>query len=1473
MNQPTPDRISQAQENLFKDIRVEGGNLVFAPTQVGTKIGKQVIIQQISRTEVTQRLLIKDSPYQGLRRFNVKDHDRFFGRDSLIADLITRVKQSGLTIVLGASGSGKSSVVRAGLIPALKKRLVNQKFYDFILTPNQDPFASLYRCLLSEEKDYRFKESEARLALQAQKSTLTQIIENLKKDKECWLFFVDQFEELFTICDDSDKRKNFIEGLVQVSKLRSRSVRIILAMRSDFLEQFSFYTELGNIASQNNILVVTEMFRDELRQAIEAPAAKHGVVFEDGLVKQIIDEVEGQKGYLPLLQYTLNLLWETECKALGADGRRHIDDHILNKESYTELEGVRGALQKRVNKIYDSFEPDEQAIAKQIFLQVVNIVETNSGTKTVSRRADRAGFVGKSIEKILTKLIDENLLVSSSAYSNHVQVSNSKPLKQTATIEIAHEILISSWDKLRGWLEEEKEVIILKHWLDAETNRWQAIRVQDESKAQDELLKGSRLEQIVDFRRKNAFGKIGGLRPEENQFIDASIAAVEQIEQDKEAQRQRELKQAKEIAKQSRRLAIGALGAVGVISLILVATFIQWSEAQRRSILASAASARANLLANRSVEGTIDAIKAAKLLDNPLLFDRETLYNQVSDTLIWANSEMKEQLRLEGVEELEFSPNSQFIIILNRRDRGAKVMLHSVTGQLLAQLETEDGIDSVEFSPDSKFLITNSGSNSSTDDPEKPSELWTTSGQLIKQFSEGDLITLSPDSKLLVRRSQENGLQLWNTTGQLIKNLSGTGQDTRTEFSPDSKILATSDTTTTLWNSSGEALIQIAGEFTKFVESDGKLVVITQDGSTTKLWDTNGSLITVISGNFEYFENEKGTIVTTQTDGSLKLWNILGQPISTSIPGALYGFAGTTLLTYDEKFGENTTAYHLWNILNQSHQAITYTFTPWSHSLSSDGQFLLTSGLENNGTQYSVKLWAIARNPITPQFVITRSYQEDVADYVFATFHPNEKSIVLYPTGPTSSFPPLIDFSGKAIIDTPSNHTNTGYLVYRSNDSRSNDSRNLKYIATAGENSSLRLWDLGGNLLAEFKASQAEVPPDEEFSPDGRLFATITTRGTMQLWDLSSSRATLFPKNQLESRSRRWIEFSPDGQLLAEYTNIPASVSLWDTSGIPIAQLTFNPEEAVSRIKFSPDGQVLAVRFDDRLKLWNITSRSFTNFQVLSSNFDFSADGQQIVTEDEGTIKVWDVASGRLLKEFKVSPESWLIGVNQDRELLIADNPDENNSSIQRWNTSGKLIQSISVSQELGYSILSPNKNLVASQLGADSDELFVRVWDSSGAVIVEKLPGELEEFSSNGELIVTTNRQEGIIYLWKIDGTLLSELPGHQSISSVRLSADNKRVVVGQDDGSRSVWDISGHLIVKLPAMQGGIRNAWFSPVDSTLLVTAGNDDTIKLLRLDDRQTLLQTTCNQISAYLQSPASDLSESDRRLCDGFITSP
>jgi energy-coupling factor transporter ATP-binding protein EcfA2 len=282
------------------------------------------------------------SPYRGLDRFEDRDPALFFGRDQLIKSLLTQLSSSPILLVLGASGSGKSSLVRAGLLPALSK-LVGSSLRYFVLVPDVNPFESLRSSLISGG----FSQSETKTLLGSEPEALAALIQRLKRSEDQWLLFIDQFEEIFTQTEES-LREKFIAALVAI--IRANSTKVILAMRADFLERLSPFPEFAKLVEKNNL--VTDMHPDELRLAIEQPAAQHGVVFQQGLVEQIIKDVQGQAGSLPLLQYTLNLLWEIEKKSLA--------NRTLNTKAYRELGGVRGALQKRADEIYASFSDSSQ---------------------------------------------------------------------------------------------------------------------------------------------------------------------------------------------------------------------------------------------------------------------------------------------------------------------------------------------------------------------------------------------------------------------------------------------------------------------------------------------------------------------------------------------------------------------------------------------------------------------------------------------------------------------------------------------------------------------------------------------------------------------------------------------------------------------------------------------------------------------------------------------------------------------------------------------------------------------------------------------------------------------------------------------------------------------------------------------------------------------------------------------------------
>jgi WD40 repeat protein len=1142
--------------------------------------------------------------------------------------------------VLGASGSGKSSVVRAGLIPELKKSLESQTFYDFIFTPNQDPFDSLYRCLLSEEKDYSFSKVQAEIVLEAKADTLTKVISTLRKDEERWLIFVDQFEELFTICDNPDKRKNFISGLVEVAKSGNSSVKIILAMRSDFLEQFSFYSDLGAIANQNNIHLVTEMYPDELRQAIEQPAAKHGVVFEEGLVEQIIKEVAGQKGYLPLLQYTLNLLWESECKTHGMDGRPNIEDRILNKRSYAVLEGVRGALQKRVNEIYSNLDQDKQIATKQMFLKLVNIIDTDSGSKAVSRRAYQDEFVGESVEKLLKKFIDENLLVSSSEFSSpeELQINDGKHLKQFATVEIAHEILLSSWDDLKHWLEQEKEAIILKNWLTGEARRWQKIFSEDEFRSKDELLKGSRLAQVLEFINKDAFKNLGGLSEQEESFINASVTWRDhqaEIERERklkeleaevalstEQEKTRILEQANKDAqvtiadgeKKRRTMIRQGLMVLSGITVVTIAVSIaavvvsqKLIETQKGTKLEQAGTNAWRQFRGGELEALLSAMRSGQEL-KALVKDRH-LRDYPTVSPLFALQNILDNIH----EQNQFNGNQGQIKSVSFSDDGQQIATGGVDSTV--QISNLSGKQLRKWNTNQQFInhLSFNGQQIATAGGDGTVRLWNLSGKQLEKWMahpEGGVnyLSFSQDGEKIATAGGDGMIRLWTLAGQKLNE----GKAVDQEFAGVRSIAISSNNQTIvsggddgwvkLWDLSGKNLAQWKAPQNKPILSvsfspDGQKIATAGEDNTAMLWDISGKPIAQFKGHqgqissISFSPNGQYIVTTGGSDGTVRLWNLLGQEVA----------------------------------LLRGHQGAV-----WSANFSQDSQYLVTAGSDR-----IIRLWNLTDKPI----VRLQANESDINSVSFIP--PDGQQIV------------AVGDDGMIRLWGLSGQKNKEWEARRGRLFSVSVSPNGQNLVVSGDNNRVRLWTISGEMKNLLEGHQGSVK-SVSFSPDGQYIVTAGADGTARLWTISGQESAQLKGHQGEVTSAK---FSPNGKIIAT-TGADGTARLWNLKGEEQAKLSGH-QGRVNSVDFSPDGQQIATAgVDSTVRLWTVNGKLITEFytyQIAINSVRFSPDGQQIATAGaDGTVRFWDTLGRQLFQfEGKGNP-FWSVSFSPDNQYIAA---------------------------------------------------------------------------------------------------------------------------------------------------------------------------------------------------------------------------
>ncbi len=431
-------------------------------------------------------------PYRGLFHFSPNDAEFFFGREVFVEKLVQATGTRNFIPILGASGSGKSSVVLAGLVPKLQKQ-GNWLFTHF--RPGSDPFQKLAEALVPlyapdlDNTDTIAQTRKLANYLDKGEVILTDVIANIQRSYPYHrvLLIADQFEELYTLCGDEKTRQHFLECLltiIQSPKSTSDSV-IVTTMRADFLENALSYRPFVDVL-QNDIKLGS-MNQEELHQVIEKPAQKLGVTFQDGLVERILEDVEQQPGSLPLLEFALTLLWEKR------------EDKQLTHTAYEAIGEVQGALASHANEVYSKLNAAEQQQVRQIFMQLVRPGEGMEDTRRVATKSE----LGEISWSLVKHLADARLIVTS------------QNAAQQVTVEVVHEALIRHWQLLRSWVDENRSKIIQKNRIERLAMEWR-----DNKQVKDYLLGGKQLNEAKVFHKEEAAFRLSDLASD---FIQKSI--------------------------------------------------------------------------------------------------------------------------------------------------------------------------------------------------------------------------------------------------------------------------------------------------------------------------------------------------------------------------------------------------------------------------------------------------------------------------------------------------------------------------------------------------------------------------------------------------------------------------------------------------------------------------------------------------------------------------------------------------------------------------------------------------------------------------------------------------------------------------------------------------------------------------------------------------------------------------------------
>ncbi|WNZ24626.1 AAA family ATPase [Leptolyngbya sp. NK1-12] len=421
---------------------------------------------------------LPDCPYRGLFAFHEEHVEFFFGRDVFTQGLVQAVQTKSLVAVVGASGSGKSSLVFAGLLPNL---LEQGGWCIFKLRPgfpDSRPFHNLTSALLPLSAvpnldplillNQRAKDlQEGTLSL---RDVVAEILRQAPKGTERVLLVVDQFEELYTLSNQDD-RERFVDLLL--AGVKDAPCKVVLTLRADFCGQAYAYRPLVD-ALQDADLKLGSMNQAELQAAIEKPAEKMGVKLEAGLTERILEDVGKEPGNLPLLEFALTRLWDKQ------------QNRELTHESYSEIGGVKQALADHAEAIYSKLTEPEQKQAQQIFVQLVQLGEGTADTRRLVTRAE----ISDDCWQLITGkggLADCRLVVTGRNDQTNEE-----------TVEVVHEALIREWRTLRQWIDTDRKELLQKNEIEAQAKRWA------EKKSKDYLLQGKRLQEARVFQKEQA---------------------------------------------------------------------------------------------------------------------------------------------------------------------------------------------------------------------------------------------------------------------------------------------------------------------------------------------------------------------------------------------------------------------------------------------------------------------------------------------------------------------------------------------------------------------------------------------------------------------------------------------------------------------------------------------------------------------------------------------------------------------------------------------------------------------------------------------------------------------------------------------------------------------------------------------------------------------------------------------------------
>ncbi|MDE2856132.1 MAG: protein kinase [Chloroflexota bacterium] len=1172
-------------------------------------------------------LIETKNPYKGLRAFQQADSNDFFGRSAMIERVLGRLQEdvveNNFLAVIGPSGSGKSSLVKAGVLPALRDGGVpgSENWFYAEMVPGEMPLEELAAALLSVSTSALPGVVET---LRDHVDGLAQgVYEALPASDSKLLLMIDQFEELFTQVERESDRQQFLDLILNAVKAEDSPIIIIATLRADFYDRPLMYQGFGELIRARTELVLP-LNDEELAETIVGPAQNVGAIIEDGLIEIIIEDVREQPGALPLLQYALTELFEQREGAL------------LTIAAYQDIGGTLGALAKRAEEVFLRFNEAGQNMARQIFLRLVTLGEGQEDTR---RRILRTELLTLGARQVAEDVIDR--------FGRYRLLTFDRDdATRSPTVEVAHEALIRRWERLREWLTESRNDVRLERELFNAAQDWD---MADKDKSY--LMQGNRLLTFEEWSESTSLR----LNELEIGYLDASLKARDKREAEERARQERERELERQKAR-NMRIAAAIFGLAAVVAVVLsLFAFDQRNKADEQRTIAEDQRA----IADEQREIAVEAMHEAETNE------RKNLSLALASNARAALSENNPALALPVAIEARKvfdPPEAEVLRVLGQAAFSP--------GPRFRFSDSPRSILGVDFNAD--------GSIGAFAGSEGVVRLFdTSSGELLQSIETGSPISavaFSPDGSALAAALSDNTVGLWHvSSGEERERLRG-HEDivTDVEFSPDGALLASSsaDSSVVLWDvANGEALRTLQKHVDYVIKlsfsSDGARLASasssfgvrdadrTTEHNTVQIWD-------VASG-----EN----LLTIPPDGTGYYRDVEFSPDDSLFAATTWSSAlGGTARVYDAETGEE-----LYRLYAHRDTLSNLEFSP-------DGELLATAS--NDAT---VKLWDFDKGVLVTSYVDFPYRVQDIefspdGETMLIGLGESETSGRPNPEdAPADSSAFLWDLRNRMQTLQYEGNTNWTWAADISDDGAmiaSGAGPLFMPPDPADLDATVRVWDAEtGAPLAVLEGHENTVD-SVRFEPDGLHILSASWDGTIRRWDWTSGEQVRLYEIP-DSPRVYMIELLPNGEQFISGSH-DGVIRLWDIESGEVLREYIGHTDPVNGVHLSSDGRLLVSAAgnwfsdDQTIRLWNVESgellRTFAGHDHIVNYAQISPNEEFIVsTSWDGTVRMWDVESGEEIRQL-IGHNGYTFGIaiSQDSQIVLTTSSDY---TVRMWNT------------------------------------------------------------------------------------------------------------------------------------------------------------------------------------------------------------